>query len=76
MMYDWKNLETGEVIEHGHYSKPPKRPGNWQRVFSFGTGRVPGGAGSPARSSVPFKVVDVDSRKGEGEPQTVYIGDA
>lgn len=45
----WKN-EKGEVVEHDHYSDPPKLPGTWKRVYSFGLGRVEGG-GSPGRTS-------------------------
>ena len=42
--YDWKNVETGEVVEHDHYADPPKLPGEWKRVYSLGIGRVEGGA--------------------------------
>lgn len=52
MRYDWKNTKTNEIVEHDHPSDPPSLPGEWQRIFSFGTGRVEGGGGSPSRASV------------------------
>jgi hypothetical protein len=50
--YDWKDNETGVVIEHDHASEPPNLPGDWHRVFNFGVGRVEGAGGSKARPSV------------------------
>lgn len=46
MRYEWKNTETGEVVEHDHWSVPPQKPGEWQRLFAFGVGRVNGAGGS------------------------------
>lgn len=51
MRYEWKNTETGEVVESEHWSIPPDKSGNWQRVFRFGVGRVEGGGGSPGRAT-------------------------
>lgn len=49
--YEWKN-QNGEVVEHDHWSKPPRLPGTWKRVYSFAAGRVEGGGGSPSRTSI------------------------
>ena len=73
MIYAWENKETGEVVDHTHYSQPPSKPGKWTRIYSFGAGRVSGAAGSPARPSLP-KVLDIDRRKGEYEDQRIYLG--
>lgn len=55
--YLWKNVETGEVVEEfrsmEHSHTPPDKPGTWERLYPlFGVGRVEGGGGSPARTSV------------------------
>ncbi len=55
MTYEWKNVRTGKVVEHDHPTEPPFKRGKWQRVYSFGTGSVEGGGGSPARTSVKKK---------------------
>lgn len=51
MVYLWQNTDTGEIVEHDHWSTPPEKPGSWVRKFSFGVGRVEGGGGSPGRVS-------------------------
>lgn len=50
MTYEWRNIETGQVIDHDHYSEPPDDSGKWVRVFSVGI-NTSGGA-SPSRVSV------------------------
>jgi hypothetical protein len=44
--YDWKNVETGEVVTTSHWSEPPDDSGKWRRLYSFGVGRVEGAGGS------------------------------
>lgn len=51
-VYEWRNTETGEVVEHNHWSEPPALAGVWQRIYSVGIGSVSGGGGSPAKTSV------------------------
>jgi len=51
MRYEWKNVRTGKVVEHDHWSVPPKLPGKWVRLFNFGVGRVEGAGGSPGMPS-------------------------
>lgn len=51
MKWEWKNVKTGEVVEHDHWSIPPDKSGDWKRVWAFGVGRVEGGGGSPGRVS-------------------------
>lgn len=58
--YEWKNVETEEIVDHDHWSKPPELPGEWKRVFSFGLGRVEGGGASPARTSAIKKETSGD----------------
>jgi hypothetical protein len=45
VIYEWKNARTGEVVEHDHWSEPPRKPGTWKRVYSVGIGRVEGAGG-------------------------------
>lgn len=52
MKYEWRNVETGEMVEHDHWSVPPALPGTWVRNYLFGVGRVEGGGGTPGRTSV------------------------
>ena len=52
MIYEWRNPKTGEVVEHDHWSEPPKKRGKWIRVYSFGIARVEGAGGAPGRKSV------------------------
>jgi hypothetical protein len=49
--YEWKNAKTGEIVEHDSATEPPRKPGKWVRVYSFGLGRIEGGA-SPSRPPV------------------------
>lgn len=49
MIYDWKNVRTGKIVQHDHYSEPPKKRGKWVRVYSVGVGRIEGAGGSPGR---------------------------
>lgn len=50
-VYEWRNIKTGEVIDHDHWGEPPKKRGKWERVYRFGIGRVEGAANSPPRTS-------------------------
>ncbi len=45
--YDWQNVKTGEVVETNSPSDPPSKKGKWRRLYSFGLGKIEGGA-SPA----------------------------
>jgi hypothetical protein len=54
-VYEWKNIRTGEIIEHSHWSIPPDESGDWRRIFSFGVGRVEGAGSSPALPSTKLK---------------------
>jgi hypothetical protein len=53
MKYEWRNVRTGKVVENDSPTEPPLK-GKWKRVYSFGVGRVEGGANSPARTSVKY----------------------
>lgn len=52
-LYTWKNKATGEVVEiqrpMSEATVPPDEESEWERLYSFGVGRVEGGGGSPAR---------------------------
>lgn len=54
-LYAWKNTETGEVVEvqrtMSEATIAPDDSGKWERIFTFGIGRVEGGGGSPGRPS-------------------------
>lgn len=54
--YVWKNKKTEEVVEVqrsiSECELPPDSTGEWERVYSFGVGRVEGGGGSPSRPSI------------------------
>jgi hypothetical protein len=54
--YGWVNKKTGEYVEVHRplkeYDVPPTEEDEWERVFSFGVGRVEGGGSSPSRPSV------------------------
>ena len=49
--YEWINVKTGKIVEHDSPIHPPSKRGQWKRLFSFGVGRVEGGA-SPSRTSI------------------------
>lgn len=49
-IYEWQNLDSGEVVEHNHPSSPPSE-GNWKRIYSVSVGKVKGAGGSPSRPS-------------------------
>lgn len=52
--YLWKNTKTGKIVEVfrsiAKAHEGPDEPGTWQRIYSFGVGRVEGGA-SKGRAS-------------------------
>jgi hypothetical protein len=58
-VYEWRNIRTGEVVEHDSPTDPPGAccddpdccEEKWQRVFAFGVGRVEGAGSSPPRAS-------------------------
>lgn len=54
--YTWKNTQTGREVEIWNRMEdcnvPPAEEGEWERVYSFGVGRVEGAGSSPARPSV------------------------
>lgn len=54
-LYEWKNVKTGKIVEHDHWSEPPDLPGKWQRVYSVAIGRVPGASGSPGMPSTKLR---------------------
>ena len=49
MKYEWIEANTGQTVEHDHYSIPPALPGEWRRCYSIhflsvkGAGDSPGG---------------------------------
>ena len=53
--YAWKNKKTGEVVDVtrpvAEANVPPDsgEKDDWERVYSFGVGRVEGAGGSPGR---------------------------
>lgn len=55
-IYAWKNTYSGEVVEvlrpMSECNTPPDSTNQWERVYSFGVGRVEGAGSSPARPSV------------------------
>lgn len=55
-IYAWKNKRTGEITEvmrpMSECNTPPDWTNEWERVYSFGLGRVEGAGGSPGRVSV------------------------
>lgn len=55
MIYEWKNAKTGEVVEHDHWSMPPRKPGTWRRIYSVGIGRVEGAGGNSGMPSTKLK---------------------
>jgi hypothetical protein len=55
VIYEWKNDETGETVEHDHHAEPPPLPGEWRRVFSVGVGRVEGAGGSAGMPSTKLR---------------------
>ena len=60
--YDWKNGKTGEIRETDSWSRPPDLTGVWERVYSFGVGRVEGAGGTPGMPSTKLK----GSTRGDG----------
>lgn len=54
-LYPWKNTKTGEEVEllrsMAESDIPPNDDEGWERVYSFGLGRIEGAGGSPPRVS-------------------------
>ena len=62
-LYTWKNKKTGKLVDvrrsSAESSVPPDifddlpgtTPGDWERYYAFGIGRVEGAGGSPARTT-------------------------
>lgn len=57
--YAWRNKKTAQFAEvfrpTEKHNVPPDDSGDWERVYAFGVGRVEGGGGSPARTSLERK---------------------
>lgn len=47
MTYEWKNTQTGEVVEHYSPNTPPNADGFWLRCYSVHFGKVKGAGDSP-----------------------------
>lgn len=68
--YDWKNVETGEVVEHTHWSTPPDLPGKWVRSYTLFGVKVQGGA-SPSNTSLDRKSLRDKGVEKKGKRATI-----
>ena len=64
LTFEWKNMQTGEIVEHYSPNAPPSGNGFWRRVYTLHFGKVKGAGDSPGGfvRHVPGKETDYGPR--------------